>query len=241
MSRGQATGRLLHHDPASRAYAAPRREVIQRSWRHRMGPVTDQADYNGCVGWTWLDLLNSPLMAANRRRWNASHTPARFTTTYLRNDVGLEIYKLATRNDPFSWTYPPTDGGSSGLGGAKALKAAGIIDAYRWTFSFDQLLAWGVRQPLAIGTIWTDPMSDPDREGIIHIGTDAQLKAANDHGIGHEYSLIGVNWPRKLGRIRNHWTESWGLDGEAWIPLDELERLVMDFQGDVCVAELAGP
>jgi len=204
-----------------------------------MGPVTDQNGYNGCVGWTWLDLLNSPLMAGNRRRWNASHTPARFTTAYLRNDVGLEIYKLATRADEFPWTYPPRDDGSSGLGGAKALKAAGVIDAYQWTFDFANLLAWGQRQPLALGTLWTDVMSDPDRDGVIHIGTERQLKQADADGEGHEYSLIGCNWPKKLGRIRNHWTEDWGLKGEALIPLDELETLVMSYKGDVCVPTLA--
>jgi len=234
----RAKGRILRHDPASRAYAAPHRSLTPRSWRHRMGPVLDQGRVNGCTGWSGADWLNSALAQANRRRWNLQHSQ-RFASAYLGNDAGLELYKLATRADDFDWTYPPTDNGSSGLGVLKAMKRAGVIDRYDWTFAFEQMLASAQRQPVMLGTVWTDVMSDPDAKGVIHIGTDAQLKQANDDGEGHEYSLIGANWPRRLGRIRNHWSEDWGLGGEAWISLDELETLIMAYQGDCAVPALA--
>jgi hypothetical protein len=211
------------------------------SWSHRMGPVLDQGQINGCTGWSGVDWLNSALAVGNRRRWNASHTPARFTSHYLGDAEGLELYKLATRNDPFGWVYPPTDKGSSGLGVGKALKAAGVIDAYLWTFDYGQLLAQAQRQPVLLGTLWTDAMSDPDAKGIIRLGSAAQIRSANDSGMGHEYTLRGVNWPRKLARLRNHWSADWGLGGEALISLDDLETLVITYEGDCMVPTLAAP
>ncbi|AYP70060.1 peptidase [Mycobacterium phage CRB2] len=237
----KATGRLLHHDPASRAYAAPRRTLKRASWRHDMGPVLDQADINGCTGWSGADWMNSAKGIEGRKRWNFHHGKSRLIEMrrYVGDDAGLELYKLATRNDPFDFTYPPTDGGSSGLGVAKALKSLGVIDAYLWTFDFEQMLAHGQAQPVLLGTLWTDAMSDPDSKGLIRIGSARQIKAAEDSGMGHEYTLRGVNWPRKLARIRNHWTSAWGDDGEADIPLDDLETLIIAKQGDVMVPEVS--
>jgi len=235
-----STGRLLNHDPESRNYAAPRRTLAPRSWMHTMGPVTDQGFYNGCVGWSVLDWLNSARGMAGRRRWNRSRgiTNVNKLRQYIPNEAGLELYGLVTRYDDFDWTYPPTDNGSSGLGAGRALKQLGIIDSYLWTFEYEQMLAHGQQQPVLVGTYWTDAMSDPDRNGIIHIGSEAQLQAAIDSGMGHEYVLRGVNWPRKLARIRNHWTADWGLNGDAYIPLEELRRLVIDYQGDVMVPSI---
>jgi len=231
----RATGRLLYHDPRSRAYAAPMLGVRPTSWLHAMGPVLDQGQVNGCTGWSGADWLNSVKGRAARRRYNLTRVVKRRSDGYLDDSDGRRLYELATQADQFKWVYPPTDNGSSGLGVAKALKSLGVIDAYLWTFDYAQMLAHAQRQPVLIGTTWTDAMSDPDAEGIIHIGTERQVKAALDSGMGHEYTLRGVNWPRKLARIRNHWTADWGLKGEALIPLDELERLVIDYQGDVMV------
>lgn len=236
----RATGRLLHHDEQSRAYAAPRRALKPVSWLHDAGPVLDQGWLNGCTGWTAADFLNSPIAAANRARfWAALPNGGPKGRRYLGDAQGRYLYELATQYDPFRWTFPPQDDGSSGLGAAKGLQKLGAIDTYRWTFDFGQALAWSQLQPTMLGILWTEPMSDPDAKGIIHIGTDRQIKAAEDSGMGHEILLRGCRWDRKLARIRNHWTEDWGLKGDALIPVDELERLVIEHQGDVCVPEVA--
>lgn len=241
----RSTGRLLLHDPASRGYEAPRRTVKPVSWLHRYGPVLDQGKINGCTGWSAADWLNSAVALGNRRRYNAAilrdwgNVARPRSNSYLTDLDGKAIYELATHNDPFNWVYPPTDNGSSGLGVAKALKAMGVIDAYLWTFSFDQLLAHGPTQPLLLGTIWTDALSDPDAKGVIRLGSAAQIRSAIDGGIGHEFTLRGVNWPRKLARIRNHWSADWGLGGDALIPLDDLEQMIVKYSGDVMVPTVA--
>jgi hypothetical protein len=232
-----STGRRLLHDPRSRAYAAPQRALSTTSWLHRLGPVLDQGTTNGCTGFAAANWLNAAVAVGNRRRYN-TRLLASFSPSYLDAVDGLELYTLATTQDPFKWTYPPTDGGSSGLGVAKALKSLGVIDRYTWTFSFPQMLAHGARQPVLLGLVWTEAMNDPGANGIIRIGTERQLRKALDAELGHEVLLRGVNWPRKLARIRNQWTADWGIKGEALIPLDDLERLIIECRGDVCVPEV---
>lgn len=199
-----------------------------------MGPVLDQGAVNGCTGWSGADWLNSAVAAGNRRRYNRG-VKQNFTTRYLSDADGLSLYKLATQNDPFRWEYPPTDNGSSGLGVGKALQKLGVIDNYLWTFDFAQMLGAAQLQPVLLGTIWTDALSDPDKNGIAHIGTEREIKAARDAGMGHEYVLRGVNWQSKLARIRNHWSTEWGIKGEAQVPLAELEALIITYRGDVLV------
>lgn len=242
-STHRATGRRLNHDERSRNFEVPRRAVKPVSWSHRMGPVLDQGTINGCTGWSGADWLNAAVAIRNRRRYNAhanqAHMALRHMNAYLGDAEGLALYGLATQNDPFRWVYPPTDNGSSGLGVGKALQLLGVIDSYLWTFSFGDMLGAAQSQPVLLGTLWTDAMSDPDAKGIIHIGTERQIKAARSADMGHEYTLRGVNWPAKLARIRNHWSPEWGLKGEALIPLAELETLIITYRGDVMVPTLA--
>jgi hypothetical protein len=229
----RSTGRLLFHDPRSLSYEAPRRAVRPVSWLHRTGATAlDQDGRNGCTGWTGADLLNHPMFIENRRRfWGNFAGGSRLWRRYLGNPEGEHLYRLATRNDVWDFTYPPTDGGSSGLGVAKALKAMGAIDRYEWTFDWSNALGWAQKQPVMVGTIWTDSMSQPDDEGIIHVGNVTLA----DMAMGHEYLWRGMNYRRGLVRIRNHWTRDWGIDGDAYIPAEELENLILNYQGDVCI------
>jgi ligand-binding sensor domain-containing protein len=107
----------------------------------------------------------------------------------------------------------------------------GAIDRYEWTFDWSNALGWAQKQPVMVGTIWTDSMSQPDDEGIIHVGNVTLA----DMAMGHEYLWRGMNYRRGLVRIRNHWTRDWGIDGDAYIPAEELENLILNYQGDVCI------
>lgn len=244
-----ATGRRVHHDPVSRAYAAAPLALPKASWRHTMGPVLNQARISGCTGWSGADILNSAKAIVARRRYNAAMNKAdphgvgtppglRHMNGYLTDADGLFIYEQATQNDNLGWTYPPTDNGSTGLGVAKALKKLGVITSYQWTFDFATMLAVAATQPVMLGTLWTDQMMEPDAKGVLHTGGAAAIAKAANNGEGHEYCLTGYNAVTHECRIRNHWTMQWGLSGDALIAATELEVLVIDNQGDVCVPSL---
>jgi hypothetical protein len=120
----------------------------------------------------------------------------------------------------------------------KTLQKLGVIPEYRWTFDFNTMLAYAQRQPLMLGTIWTDAMMEPDADGLLSTGGPAALKAADDAGEGHEYCLVGGNFTTGLAVLRNHWTASWGLAGDALISFSDLLTLITDYHGDVAVPEV---
>lgn len=239
----RSRGRLLHHDPASRGYAAPPVPFPTKGWRHTMGPVLDQGRIGGCVGWSVADWLNSSKALKNRRLYNraASTTVSlgkRRSTQYLDNRDGLFLYEQATVNDTIGGTYPPDDTGSTGLGAAKALQKLGVISQYLWAFDFATALGWASRQPIMVGSLWTDAMMDPDAQGVLHTGGTAAIKKAENDGAGHEYDWFGYDPATGLCDIRNHWTDQWGLKGNAKISAGDLETLIITYQGDVCVPEV---
>lgn len=236
----KAKGRRRHHDPASRAFAVAPLTAPTRSWNHAMGPVLNQAKISGCTGWSGADLLNSAKFLAARKLYNAARHPGAHPQSYLTDADGLWIYEQATQNDDLGWTYPPTDNGSTGLGVVKALQNIGVIGKYEWAFDFATMLAYAARHPIMLGTLWTDAMMEPDALGIIHTGGAAAIKKADNDGEGHEYCLRGVNLKTKRGKIRNHWTRGWGINGDAWIDLTELETLLITYHGDAVVPELIG-
>lgn len=231
----QRTGRLLSHDPRSRGFAATPKTVTPTSVLHRLdAPALDQQNLSACTGFAAAQWLNCGRNLVARRRYRL--TP-RTITPYVGNGTGNALYSGATVHDDFDWVWPDTDFGSSGLGVAKALKAAEAIDRYEWTFSFGQFLAYAQHQPVLVGTAWTDSMFDPNGRGIIRpIGS---LDGSLDGSGGHEYLVRGVNWPRKLIRIRNSWSADWGINGDAYIYLSDMERLLAA-QGD-CVVPVVEP
>src|SRR5258705_235638 len=158
------TGRLLFHDPQSRQYEYPRHTIQQKSVMHRLDArALDQGSISGCTGWAAAQWLNTRAAFGNRKRYRKPYHPNKYTT----NNDGLALYMQATQEDEFPWTYPPADDGSSGLGVAKALQHFGAIDRYEHTFSFVGFLAALQAQPVLLGTVWPDSLSDPDRNGII--------------------------------------------------------------------------
>jgi hypothetical protein len=222
------TGRLVHHDPQSRQYEHPRRMIRPVSVLHRIdAPALDQNGIGACVGFAAAQWLNcrKGFVARKRYNYNSLHW---LKTAYTTDSVGRRLYRMATQADDFSWTWPPSDNGSSGLGVAKALKAIGAIDRYDWTFSFAGFLAALQVQPVLVGTAWTSTMFDPDNNGII------RSHNIIDSDGGHEYLARGINWPRQLIRIRNSWSSQWGLNGDAYIPFTDMEKLLAA-QGDCVV------
>lgn len=118
-------GRHKEHDEQSRGFAftgppVPTRHSIQHA---TAAPVLNQGSTNGCVGNAFAQLLGTQMFAPVL---SALHHKSWLTET-----EALNIYHLATHADGLGADfYPPTDNGTSALGGAKALQQLGFIDHY---------------------------------------------------------------------------------------------------------------
>jgi hypothetical protein len=205
--------------------------IQPKSVLHRLdAPALDQGRLSACTGFAAAQWLNCGKAKNSRAKYNYT-SRGRRDSRYVTNNGGIALYMTATQDDDFDWTYPPIDNGSSSLGVAKALRGFGAIDRYDWTFSFAGFLAALQAQPVLLGTVWTDSMFDPDADGIIRATTSLDIDS------GHEYLARGINWPRQLIRIRNNWTPEWGINGDAYIPFVDMEKL-LDAQGDSLVPVL---
>lgn len=229
-------GRRVNHDPHNRDHAFVARAQRGVSVRHPMfAPNLDQFYLGACVGFAGAQFLNTVAGGLCRRRYNLLHADAvrpRRLDRYLDNNDGIICYSESTVLDPFPWTYPPTDDGSSALGLMKWWKEAGIIGEYRWTFTFEAFLAALQTQPVLVGTNWYDDMMETDERGIVH-------SSASGDGGGHEYLANAINWDRKLIGCENSWGENvFGNRGSFWMPFDLAEELIIHQGGDVAVPSL---
>lgn len=209
---GHRLGRLVDHDERSRQYRAARastpRSVL---WGHH-APVLDQGELGSCTGNATAQLINTDYFAGSRPHG------------YLTEADAVQLYELATHLDGIpNNTYPPTDGGSSGLGAAKAGKKLGYFTGYTHCFGFDHFAAALQLQPVIVGTAWYQGMFTPDRHYTVH--PSGQVAG------GHEYLALGIDYSTQTLTFLNSWGNSWGDDGRFHLSFDDFARLLAD-QGD---------
>jgi hypothetical protein len=228
-------GRIQLHDEQSRAYRLRGRPQRGLHVRHAMNaPHTDQFYTSGCVGFSGTNLLNCTAAVRSRRKFNTVHVVDKGGHTYLGNNDGLHNYSEATKRDPFPWTYPPTDEGSSAIGLMKYWKQVGVISGYRWTFDFDSFLAVLQQQPVLVGTNWYDDMMYTGHNGLIH-------STASGEGNGHEYLATEIHYGPQLLGFEQSWGENppgFGREGRFWMTFDLAEELIINQGGDVAVPGL---
>jgi hypothetical protein len=214
-------GRLIEHDPRSRAFSfAPRAEVpiVRKTWR-RYGATLDQGSVGACTGFAAAHAMNS----------TPNYVAGEGT---LKNTHALSIYQTATILDEFPGTYPPSDTGSSGLGACKALQSMALITEYRWAFGFDHLLQSLMHSPVMVGTWWYSEMFYP------YLGS--RLVVGGERAGGHEYLISGVASVKdRLLWVQNSWGTGWGLNGRALMRFEDLDRLLRE-DGDA-VIPVGGP
>jgi hypothetical protein len=202
-------GRLVDHDEHSRFYQAPR-AAPQRSvlWGHH-APVLDQGQIGSCTGNATAQLINTDYFAASR------------DAGYLGEAEAVRIYELATRLDGIRGnTYPPTDGGSSGLGAAKAAVKLGYFTGYKHAFGFDHFTAALQLQPLIVGTSWYEGMFTPSSIGFV--------RPTGKLAGGHEYLCLGISYETKTLTFLNSWSDQWGQKGRFVMHFSDFQNLLAD-------------
>lgn len=212
-------GRHVFHDPASRLFyvtgEAPPGHVVHE--RHI--PILDQGQVGSCTGNAATGMLGSgPFFTS---------APVRGLT--LDEAYALGLYAQATHLDGIPGYYPPIDGGSSGLGIAKALRTRGIVSRYEHAFSTEAMLTALKRAPVIVGTVWLAGMNTPDSRGFVHLTGKAEG--------GHEYLLreyepCGSVLSAGVLTFDNSWSESWGDRGRFRISVGDFAYLLRQ-QGDV--------
>jgi hypothetical protein len=191
-------------------------------------PVLNQGNYNSCVGNTFTQICNTQLFTSVRTAKNVS---------WFTEGFALQLYSRATHDDGMSqYYYPPNDDGSTALGGAKAAQDLGLIDRYEHTFTFDAFRAALQRQPVCVGTLWTQDMFNPDPvSGLltVNLGDPNDPNNTNIAG-GHEYLALGLDYTHQWVIFLTSWGPSFGLDGRFKISFADFATLLAA-EGDVVV------
>lgn len=176
-------------------------------------PALDQGELGSCVGNAIAHLVATTAK---------NHAP----DDSITEGDAVDYYALATTYDDIPGQYPPTDTGSSGLGGMKALQADGLLKGYNHAFNVDGMIVGLQKTPVAIGVSWTDNMFYPNDEGFV-FPTGPVVG-------GHEFMVYGWDEDGQFFTARNSWGSSWGDNGDFRIAIDDMVTLLSD-DGDVQV------
>jgi hypothetical protein len=211
-------GRHVFHDPASRFYAVEAERLPGHVLHERHIPILDQGRVGSCTGNAGTGMLGSgPFFTS---------APVRSLT--LDETYALGLYAQATHADGVPGYYPPIDGGSTGLGVAKALRTRGIIARYEHAFSIEAMLAALQRAPVIVGTVWLAGMNRPDSRGFVHLTGAAEG--------GHEYLCREYEPAATLSAgvltFDNSWSAAWGDHGRFRMKVGDFAYLLRQ-QGDV--------
>lgn len=151
----------------------------------------DQGDTNHCVGFAMANF--------------GINLPVMDDYT---NDDGHDFYYMCKVFD----ADPKGENGTSIRSAAKVLKNVGIIDSFAFAASTDEISWWILNKgPVIVGTTWTLDMFTPDGGNIIH--------PTGEVVGGHGY-LLNEKKDNYYG-IQNSWDEVWGIDGKAYISIDD--------------------
>lgn len=195
--RSRAFGILAIEDRAPRSYTWAPQKL-----------VLDQGPDGACVGFSW-----------------AAELGARPVVIPTDDDDGMSLYVAAQGIDRQEGRY--WDVGASVLAGAKAVKAYGKMDSYRWAFGADQLaVAVSWQGPCVIGIPWHQAMFKPDPQGFIH--PDGNVVG------GHAILVPGYSVKLRRFRLRQSWGPGWGRGGDCYLAFDDMAALLAD-GGDACV------
>lgn len=190
----------------------------------------DQGREGACVGFGWTTELMSTPVRVRPPGYSVSSSG-----TEAANQFASGIYHAAQAID--EWPGEDYDG-TSVLAGAKIVRSRGFIEGYRWAFSIDDVVDSVILNgPVVIGVPWFESMYYTDDRGLVEVSGDLVG--------GHCLTLTGYypTYPGTNGkpvlRWRNSWGTSYGVDGDGFIRLSDLDALLTGTpetgEGEACV------
>lgn len=217
------TGRLALPDERDSRFPVmamvPRpQERKRRTFRYwwANGHWGDQGSTPHCVEYAWWHkIMDGPHTKRVSGRENVPWKPKR-------------LYCEAQKRDPWDGdcTRPMYDG-TSVRGAAKALQDEGVINAYHWAWSPQEIIeACLYVGPVVMGTLWTNDMFYPNKRGSV--------TATGGGNYGHAWVLNGVNTTHKFIRGKNSWGQEWGRNGHFYMSFNEFYKLFDEYV-EACV------
>lgn len=185
----------------------------------------DQGREGACVGFAWTnELLARPVV---------SKLPL------PSNDFALNLYRSAQKVD--QWEGEAYSG-TSVLAGAKVAQLGGYITGYRWAFSIDEVLdALAFLGPVVLGVPWLESMYGTLPGGLVELsGRQVGGHAITATGFGSKEFRVSAAEGRTAKRRedvirwRNSWGRSYGVNGDGFIKISDLEYLLKN-NGEACV------
>lgn len=194
---------------------------LPRTKHYQRGIILNQGQTGTCVEHG----LEAKLRGAPQRV-GQSRLPERFS-----------VYDEAIKIDEFNFNDDDADRiwGTSVRAGCKVLQGRGLISAYHWTYTMDEILQWvlGGHGGLVLGIDWYSGMNAPDHEtGVIRM--------TGDHQGGHCIYVFGADRDLELIDLQQSWGPEWGgwthygkriNYGCCRLPFRDLKRL-MDGNGE---------
>lgn len=218
---GMRLGRHVEHDERSRNYEYDTTGLSTTPVLHiRHAPVFDQMALGSCVGNASVgSIACDPVFAS----LPAGHP-------VLDEPFAVTVYEVATTLDEDPDTYPPTDTGSTGLAGAKALVKLGMIGGYQHTFTFTGMRLAMSQGAVFAGINWYSTFDTPEASGLVRIGNNAYVRGGHEV-CADEITTIGNT---EVIGFTNSWGPDWGKNGKFYVTFADMERLLSE-DGDVTV------
>ena len=177
----------------------------------------DQGQEGACTGFGFSHVLGT--------------TPRKYVKQTIDDAFARHRYERAKQCD--EWPGEDYDG-SSVLGAMQAGKQDGLVSAYSWCTTMDEIKhAVSYLGPIEIGIDWYESMFDVDSEGFVRIGS-SQIAG------GHAIQVGGIDVTKGAFRLDNSWGKDWGRNGSAWITFTDMEQLLHQ-QGEFCLPKKYRP
>ncbi len=113
---------------------------------------------------------------------------------------------------------PGLENGTSCRAMAQTGKKLGMWSTYAFAQTVDEAIYWILNEgPIMFGTVWTNDMFFPDKDGFIH--------CTGDDAGGHAYLGLGATLIDDYLWGLTTWGPDFGINGKFKIPLSEFRKL----------------